>query len=112
MPYAWTIAAKASKPKFDNSQPRVFLSGLQGWGERANWVQINSFEAFPVFAAAVIIASQIGKIDPATLNMLALLFVVCRIAYGICYVTDKATLRSLVWFIGTGLWVSMFILSA
>ena len=112
MPYVWTFTAKTSKKGLDNSKPREFLQGLDGWGERANWTQVNSFEAFPAFAAAVIIASHIGKIDPATLDGLAILFIVARVAYGFCYIANLATLRSLVWMVGVGAWVTMFVMSA
>eukprot|EP01035_Chromulina_nebulosa_P035064 gene35064-47116_t len=40
---------------FDNAAPRVMLAKLDGWRQRANWAQLNGFEAFPPFAAAVII---------------------------------------------------------
>lgn len=111
LPYVWTGLAKISKPDYDNHQPRGFLSQLKGWGQRANWAQTNSFEAFPAFAAAVIIANLIGNINPDTLDTLAMLFIVCRLLYGIFYIANKATLRSLIWLVGIGSWVSIFILS-
>ena len=112
MPYVWGSAAKASKPKYNNYQPRNFLNSLEGWGQRANWAQQNSLEAFPVFAAAVIIASMVGKINPATLDLLAIGFIISRIGYGACYLTNLATLRSLVWFAGLACCIGMFALSA
>ena len=112
LPYIWTGLAKISQPNFNNHQPRKFLEKLTGWGQRAKWAQDNSFEAFPAFAAAVIIASYIGKIDPNTLNMLTILFILCRLLHGIFYITNQATLRSIVWLIGIGSWVNMFIASA
>lgn len=111
LPYVWVVMAKVSKPGFNNHQPRIFLDTLDGWGQRANWAQVNSFEAFPAFAAAVIIASQIAVIEQGTLNALAALFIVCRVLYGVFYITDRATLRSLVWFVGVASWVSMLALS-
>jgi uncharacterized MAPEG superfamily protein len=111
MPYVWAGMAKASKPKYNNYKPRVFLNDLDGWGQRANWAQANSFEAFPAFAAAVIIASQIAIINPGTLDKLAILFVIARILYGIFYLTNHAPLRSLAWLVGIGSWMSIFILS-
>ena len=111
MPYLWTGLAKIAMPKFNNHQPRIFLEKLDGWGQRANWAQINSFEAFPAFAAAVIIASQIGNIKPDTLNTLAIVFVIARLCYGIFYLANLAGFRSLAWLIGIGSWVSMFVLS-
>ncbi|NRB37067.1 MAG: MAPEG family protein [Pseudomonadales bacterium] len=112
IPYIWVIAAKASKPGLNNNEPRVFLNELEGWGKRANWAQANSFEAFPAFAAAVIIASIVSNIEQNTLDALALLFVACRLLHGVFYITDKATFRSIVWFIGICSWVSIFVLSA
>lgn len=112
MPYVWTTLAKSSKKRYDNNNPRNFLNSLEGWGQRANWAQSNSFEAFPFFAAAVIIGHVVGNIDPATLNYLAIAFVIFRIVYGICYLTDKATLRSLVWMMSIACNVAIFVLSA
>ena len=112
IPYIWVIIAKASKPGFNNNKPRIFLDELEGWGQRANWAQANSFEAFPAFAAAVIIGSAVSNVEQNTLDALALLFVICRLLHGIFYITDKATLRSIVWFIGISSWVSIFVLSA
>ncbi|PCJ38858.1 MAG: hypothetical protein COA99_11040 [Moraxellaceae bacterium] len=111
LPFVWTVAAKLSKPGFDNSGPRDFLNELEGWGQRANWAQINSFEAFPAFAAAVLVAYQLNNIDLNVLDALAVSFVVCRVLYGILYIADKATLRSLVWMAGMGCWVGIFLLS-
>ena len=112
IPYIWAITAKASKPGFNNNKPRIFLNELKGWCQRANWAQANSFEAFPAFAAAIIIGSVVSNVEQNTLDALALLFVTCRLLHGIFYITDKATLRSIVWFIGISSWVSIFVLSA
>ncbi len=111
IPYIWAGLAKASKPKYNNYEPRVFLDKLDGWGQRANWAQANSFEAFPAFAAAVIIASHIAAINPDTLDKLAILFVITRVLYGIFYITNYAALRSIAWLIGISSWISIFILS-
>jgi uncharacterized MAPEG superfamily protein len=111
MPYVWAVAAKGSMPNFDNNAPRPFLESLDGWGQRANWAQMNAFEAFPAFAAAVLIGSVVGNIEQAMLNMLAVLFIVCRVLHGVFYITDKAVLRSIVWFAGISSWVAILILS-
>lgn len=112
MPYVWATAAKTSKKKYDNNNPRNFLDNLEGWGQRANWAQANSFEALPFFAAAVIIGHLVGNIEQATLDYIAIAFVAARIIYGVCYITDKATIRSLIWMFGIGCSVSIFVLSA
>jgi uncharacterized MAPEG superfamily protein len=43
---------------------------------------------------------------------LALAFIVSRVLYFICYLVDWAPLRSLVWFAGMGLIISLFVVSA
>lgn len=45
----------------DNHNPRDFLNGVQGEAKRANAAQQNSFEIFPAFAAAVLIAHATGE---------------------------------------------------
>lgn len=112
LPYIWIVAAKSSKPGLDNDAPRNFLSKLDGWAQRAHWAHVNSFEAFPAFAAAVIIASLVGNIEQSTLDALALVFIASRALHGIFYISNHSTLRSLVWFIGIISWVTIFVLSA
>jgi uncharacterized MAPEG superfamily protein len=108
MPYIFTGIAKSSKKGLDNRAPREFLATLEGWGQRANWAQMNSFEAFPLFAAAVVIA-QLRGIDQSLLNNLAMGFIAARIAYGAFYIFDKPSLRSLSWTAGIGCCVALFL---
>ena len=106
-PYFFTVLAKSGKPKYRNDIPREYLEGLQGWRKRAHWVQFNSFEAFPFFAAAVIIAHLKGAFQ-SHIDYLAIAFILTRILYGICYITDKPPLRSLFWFLGFGSVITLF----
>jgi uncharacterized MAPEG superfamily protein len=111
MPIVWAGVAKAGARNFDNARPREFLAGLQGWRQRANWAQTNSYESFPAFAAGVIIAHLAGAAQP-TIDMLALGHVLARLLYGIFYITDRATLRSLVWVAGLGCIIGLFVAAA
>lgn len=94
LPYVFTILAKAAAPGYDNSKPREFLENLEGWRKRSHWVQLNSYEIFPPFAAAVIIAHQL-HINQAHIDLLAFSFLGFRILYGIFYIADKASFRTL-----------------
>ncbi len=116
MPIVWTGFAKAGgvrsgAGRYDNTAPRDYLSRLQGWPARANWAQQNALEAFPPFAAGVIVAHQIGNLAQGTIDLLAVVFVIARLIYGFLYMADLATLRSLVWFIGLIATVLLFVLS-
>jgi uncharacterized MAPEG superfamily protein len=95
LPFPFTLTAKWSK-RFSNATPRDYFEQTGGWRKRAHWVQQNSFEAFPIFAAAVIIAHVVAGAN-ATADTLAVSFIALRVLYGICYLANQATVRSLVW---------------
>ena len=97
LPVIFAAYAKLSVKGYDNSTPREFLDKLEGRAKRAHWAHLNSFEAFPVFAASVIIA-YLAAVPQARISQLAVTFIILRIIYGICYILDKHVLRSLVWF--------------
>lgn len=109
LPFSWV--AKGSKRGFDNSKPRSWLAELDGVGARANWAQQNTFEALPGFIGAVIIAHLVGG-PQYWIDLLAVNFILLRIAYGYCYIVDKPTLRSLCWVAALGCVVAMFVVSA
>lgn len=74
----------------DNHDPRAFLARTRGKAARANAAQQNSYEIFPPFAAAVIIAHATGNAAQATINLWALLFVASRLAF---FIAISATAR-------------------
>lgn len=80
----------------DNLNPRDWLERREGVQKRAHWAQLNAFEAFPLFAAAVIIAHLAGA-TAARIDLLAVLWVVLRLIYGILYLADKGQARTIVW---------------
>jgi uncharacterized MAPEG superfamily protein len=108
LPYLFTLIAKAGAfSRRDNHSTRDWQAKLTGWRQRAHWAHQNSFEIFPLFAAAVIVAHLAAPgNDRATLAAWA--FVASRVVYGVCYITDVAALRSLVWFVGVGCIVALF----
>ena len=111
MPYAFAGIAKFGDRRYDNRAPRDFLASLDGRQKRADWAQQNSFEAFPAFAAAVIIA-HLAQGPQAAINALAVVFVLLRLIYGWAYITDRPTLRSLVWIAALGCVVGLFVVAA
>jgi uncharacterized MAPEG superfamily protein len=110
LPYGWVIAAKAA-PGYNNAEPRAHLAQLTGWRQRAAWAQLNAFEALPPFAAAVIIAQQLGA-PQARIDLLALCFIGFRLGHGIAYIGGWATLRSLLWAGGMGCVIGLFIIAS
>ena len=98
-PYVATGIAKKGFENFDNSMPRQWLAQQTGFRARANAAQANLFESLPLFFAAVIIAS-INNAPQATIDLLAIGFVIARIAFLICYLANWPTTRSIVWVAG------------
>lgn len=115
LPYCFTLTSK-----FTGRMPIKANAGVRDWQDkladgvarRAHWAQLNSFEVTPAFAAAVIIAHQIGTAAQGTLDQLAIAFVISRVVYGILYIQNLPTLRSLVWALGMALIVAFFVVSA
>ena len=106
-PYVAAGIAKKGFDNYDNSMPRAWLAQQTGFRARANAAQANLFESLPLFFAAVIIAS-INHAPQARIDLLALGFVIARIAYLICYIANWPTTRSIVWLLGLICVVTIF----
>jgi len=87
--------------------PREWLAKQTGFRARANAAQANLFESLPFFFAAVIIA-QIQHAPQDRIDLLAIGFVIARIAYLICYIANWPTTRSIVWVAGLICVVALF----
>jgi uncharacterized MAPEG superfamily protein len=111
LPYAATFVAKGGAKDFNNADPRGWLQRQEGFRHRANAAQLNSFEAFPLFAAAVLVAAFL-RAPQARIDMLALGFIAARVAYLIFYLANISILRSLAWLAGMVCVVSIFLVAA
>ena len=106
-PYVAAGIAKKGFGGYDNSMPRQWLAKQTGFRARANAAQANLFESLPFFFAAIIIAS-FANAPQGRVDLLAIGFVMARIAYLICYVANWPTIRSIVWFAGLVCVVAIF----
>ena len=95
---------------YDNRNPRVQAAALQGVGARVMAAQQNSWEALPFFASAVFVAHLAGA-DPEKSALAALLFVASRILYSVAYIADRDAIRSLVFIVGLGCCIWLFVLA-
>lgn len=97
LPYAWVAFAKSGAPAYNNKDPRGWLAKQDSYRVRnANAAHLNAFEAFPAFAAGVLMA-QFAGVDPGRVSMLAIAFIVFRVLHGTFYLTGIHGLRSLAW---------------
>ena len=96
---------------YDNSRPRNPAFYEDAIRARALGAHQNGIEAFPFFAAAVLLA-EFRAAPQNLINELALLFLIVRIAYVFTYLGDRPTLRSILWSIGFAINIAIFFLPA
>jgi len=111
LPYVWVAVTKA-RPGYNNRNPRAWVAKSDNYlVQRANAAHLNAFENFAPFAAGVILA-QLAGVDAATVNPLAIAFVVFRVLHGLLYVGDQPLLRSLSWLGGFACTAALLVLAA
>lgn len=110
MPYLWTGVAKFTGPRYDNRDARGWQARLAGLPHRADAAHLNSFEAFPLFAVAVLAAFLTGA-DAERVMQLSVAFIGLRLLYGVIYLANLAVLRSLVWLAAFGCSVTIMLLA-
>jgi uncharacterized MAPEG superfamily protein len=108
MAKASTARQRRSAGGYDNNHPREWTAKLSGWQARAAAAQDNGFEALPLFVFAVL-AAQMAQLDQARTDHLAIAFIATRLVYTAMYLSNQATLRSLVWFVAQGISVAIFV---
>ena len=97
LPYLWTVIAKTGAPGYNNKDPRGWIAKQDSYRVRnAYAAHLNAFEAFPAFAAAVLMA-QFAQVDAQHIAWLAMAFIGFRLLHGIFYLAGKQYLRSLAW---------------
>jgi uncharacterized MAPEG superfamily protein len=78
---------------YDQSAPRALFDKLPPYAQRATWAHENSFEAFSLFAPAVLAAYVTGQNSTLALGA-AIAHVVGRLFYSLFYILDVPLLRS------------------
>ena len=111
LPYLGTVVAKASGERYNNRDPRAWLDRQTGLSRRPDNAQKNGFEAFPFFAAAVIVA-RLTQAPQERVDIVAIIFIAARVGYFVCYLADWQAVRSLVWMVGFVACLTIFVLGA
>ena len=112
LPYVWVSVAKKSGERYNNRDPRDWQSKQTNpRSQRAHAAHLNGFESFPAFVAGVLMA-QLAGVNPHTIDLLAVVFVVARVLHGVFYVNNVQALRSLVWFVGLASALALIVMAA
>lgn len=110
MPYFCAGLAKWGARDYDNHHPRAWMGQLTGFRARADAAQQNCFEAFPLFAAAMIVPAMFD-VEPDEIAFWGWFYLLLRCVYIYCYVSDRASLRSLVWVLALCVVIRLFVLA-
>ena len=98
VPYV-VVAAARFKVGFDPSAPRAAFDKLPPYGQRATWAHENCFEAFILFAPAVIMAYVTGQDSVLALGA-AIVHLIARFLFILFYILNVPGLRSMMFGIG------------
>lgn len=109
--YLFTIVSVkwTSAGQYDNAQPRDPAFYQEAIRARALGAHQNGIEAFPFFAAAVLLA-EFRSAPQNLINELAVLFLIVRIAYVLTYIGNRPRLRSILWNLGFTINIAIFFL--
>jgi len=110
LPYFAIAPAKMTRA-YNNSDPRNPDFYRSGFRARAHAAHLNGFEAFPLFAVAVLVA-QAEDAPQLWVDRLAMLYVAARLAYMGAAFAGLALVRSLVWFAALLAALAIFVLPA
>lgn len=97
MPYPLVSVAKAG-PAYDNADPRNPAALSSPFKRAAYGAHANCLEAFPFFAAAVLLAG-LRQAPAQAVDLCAWIWLAARLAFVGCYLKGLSTPRSLVWLV-------------
>jgi uncharacterized MAPEG superfamily protein len=95
--------------EFDNARPRDPAFWDQPLRARALGAHVNGIEAFPFFAAAVLLA-EFRAAPQHLIDLLAVGFVVLRLMYVAAYLLNAPWTRTLIWNAGFAVNLAIFFL--
>jgi uncharacterized MAPEG superfamily protein len=104
------IAYARAKVGMDFSAPRALFDKLPDYGKRATWAHQNSFETFPLYTAAALMAYVTGVESPIA-GGAAIAFVIARFLFSVFYILNIPPGRSLMFGVGSAATFTLFGLS-
>ena len=84
---------------YDLRQPRTMIDHVAPYARRATWAHENSFEVFPIFAAAALMAYVTG-LDGSAATTAAVVHPVARFLFQVFYIADRPGLRGAMYLTG------------
>lgn len=112
IPYFLVLMARLPSLTLErNLIPRLVSDEFTGFRQRSYWAHLNALEAIAPFSAAIIIA-HMSSVPQATIDTLALTFIVFRVVHALFYIANKGVLRTLSFVGGMTCIILLFIKAA
>nr|WP_216596986.1 MAPEG family protein [Adonisia turfae] len=92
------------------ARPRFYTDKLPNYAMRANWAHQNSFESFIIYSPAAVMAYITGQDSTAALSAVVA-YLVARLLFSVFYILNVASLRSLMFGIGSLSIFSLYFMS-
>ncbi len=93
--------------QYDTANPRDPGFYTLGLRSRSQGAHFNGYESFPFFAAAVILA-EMRAVPQPPIDILAVAFVLIRLAYVLLYLANRPTARTVAWSLGLACNMAIF----
>ncbi|MBS0469858.1 MAG: MAPEG family protein [Proteobacteria bacterium] len=93
---------------FDNARPRDPAFWAEPLRARALGAHVNGIETFPLFAAAVLLA-EFRAVPQHIVDLLAIGFIVLRLAFVAAYLLNYPWTRTLIWNTGFAVNLTLFL---
>jgi uncharacterized MAPEG superfamily protein len=92
---------------FDNANPRDPAFYQPGIATRALGAHVNGIETFPFFALSVLLA-EFRQLPQNWIDELAVAFVLIRLLFVVAYLSNRSTIRTLLWNLGFAVNTAIF----
>jgi uncharacterized MAPEG superfamily protein len=109
LPYL-VVAYARLQVGYDMAAPRAQFDKLPDYGKRATWAHQNSWEAFAIFTAAVLMAYATSQFSDLAKGAV-LAWMLARLLFSAAYILNVPPLRSLAYGIGSACSFTLMALS-
>ncbi|HTL88560.1 MAG TPA: MAPEG family protein [Leptolyngbya sp.] len=100
LPFLIVAYARLQIGKEALSAPRATFDQLPDYGKRATWAHQNALEAFPIFAAAALMAYVTNQTSELA-GWAAIGWMIARFFFPIFYILNISVLRSMMFAVGS-----------
>ncbi|MBW4442835.1 MAG: MAPEG family protein [Plectolyngbya sp. WJT66-NPBG17] len=100
LPFLVVAYARVQIGKEALAAPRAAFDKLPNYAKRATWAHQNALEAFPIFAAAALMAYVTNQTSELA-GWAAIVWIIARFLFPVFYILNISLLRSMMFAVGS-----------